>query len=207
MTERMKALTLTQPWASLVACGAKRIETRTWAPPAALIGERIAIHAAKGWTEDARFIATTEPFKSALREGYQRGLIERSSILDLPRGCVVAIATLMACYAMRGDGDDGWRTIQRLLIEQPHERAFGGYGAGRYAWVLRNVRAIEPIRARGALGLWDWQPPDWLTYVDAATRLAARAVATATADAATRNARGIREEYERSECDGAGTAR
>ena len=191
MTERMKALTLTQPWASLVACGAKRIETRSWAPPAALIGQRIAIHAAKGWTEDARFTATTEPFKSALREGYQRGLIERPSILDLPRGCVVAIATLVACYPMCGDG---WQTVQRLLVEQPRERAFGGYGPGRYAWALRNVRAIEPIRARGALGLWDWPPPDWLTYVDADARLAARALATATAEAATRNERGMREE-------------
>ena len=27
----MKALTLTQPWATLVAIGAKRIETRSWA--------------------------------------------------------------------------------------------------------------------------------------------------------------------------------
>ena len=42
----MKAITLHQPWASLIAEGVKTIETRSWAPPAALWGERIAIHAA-----------------------------------------------------------------------------------------------------------------------------------------------------------------
>ena len=43
----MKAITLWQPWASMVAMGLKQNETRSWAPPKALIGERIAIHAAK----------------------------------------------------------------------------------------------------------------------------------------------------------------
>ena len=39
----MKALTILQPWASLIACGAKMIETRSWST--AYRGE-IAIHAA-----------------------------------------------------------------------------------------------------------------------------------------------------------------
>ena len=43
----MKATTLWQPYATLVALGIKTIETRSYAPPAALIGQRIAIHAAK----------------------------------------------------------------------------------------------------------------------------------------------------------------
>lgn len=42
----MKAITLHQPWASLIACGAKPYETRSFPPPAGLIGRRIAIHAA-----------------------------------------------------------------------------------------------------------------------------------------------------------------
>lgn len=43
----MKALTLWQPWASLIALGVKTIETRSWAAPKSLIGQRIAIHASK----------------------------------------------------------------------------------------------------------------------------------------------------------------
>ena len=42
----MLALTLWQPYATLIACGAKTIETRSWAAPESLIGQRLAIHAA-----------------------------------------------------------------------------------------------------------------------------------------------------------------
>jgi hypothetical protein len=42
----MKALTLWQPWASLIVMGHKRFETRSWKRDS-LIGERISINAAK----------------------------------------------------------------------------------------------------------------------------------------------------------------
>ncbi len=41
----MKALTVRQPWASLIVLGIKTIETRSWKLPAAMVGQRIAIHA------------------------------------------------------------------------------------------------------------------------------------------------------------------
>lgn len=41
----MKALTIWQPWASLILIGAKPYEFRGWKPPRALIGQRMAIHA------------------------------------------------------------------------------------------------------------------------------------------------------------------
>lgn len=49
------ALTVREPWASLIASGDKRIENRTWAPPFAL-PFRIAVHASKrpDWTECRR---------------------------------------------------------------------------------------------------------------------------------------------------------
>lgn len=43
----MKALTLWQPWGSLIVWGPKRIENRTWPPPASVLFKRIAIHAGK----------------------------------------------------------------------------------------------------------------------------------------------------------------
>lgn len=39
-----RAITLYQPWASLIALGVKNIETRSWPPPKTLIGERLLIH-------------------------------------------------------------------------------------------------------------------------------------------------------------------
>ena len=59
----MKALSLLQPWASLVAIGAKLYETRTWRTPHR--GE-IAIHASRTMGKDARRLLTEEPFLEVL---------------------------------------------------------------------------------------------------------------------------------------------
>ncbi len=48
----MKALTLLRPWAYCIAHLDKRIENRTWAPWAEVIGQRIAIHSGKGIDAD-----------------------------------------------------------------------------------------------------------------------------------------------------------
>ena len=64
----MKALTLTQPWATLVAMGAKRIETRSWTTN---YRGPLAIHAGKGpstigWPQLNHICNHTEPFRSVL---------------------------------------------------------------------------------------------------------------------------------------------
>ena len=41
------AISLWQPWASFIAIGVKPYETRHWPAPRRIIGQRIAIHAAK----------------------------------------------------------------------------------------------------------------------------------------------------------------
>jgi hypothetical protein len=145
----MKAITLTQPWATLVAIGAKRIETRSWATN--YHGE-IAIHAAKGWTKDVVKLAMTEPFKGTLLDaGYKLFSL-------LPRGSVVAVATLVCC--MRTEDVPILPPNRQFL-----ETAFGDFTPRRFAWMLENVRALkEPIPAKGALGLWDWMPPSELVF-------------------------------------------
>lgn len=49
----MKALSLSQPWAAVVAAGLKSIENRSWKPHAAIIGHTFAIHAAKSYDREA----------------------------------------------------------------------------------------------------------------------------------------------------------
>lgn len=151
----MKALTVQQPYASLLALGEKHVETRSWQPATLRPGELIAIHAAKGWWRGAiggRELAATEPFASALARGYSRGLLASPDPADLPRGCLLAVARFVHCIP--GDGPEA----QQLSAQ---ERAFGFYGPGRYGWVLGDVRALrEPIPAKGMLGLWEWNPTD-----------------------------------------------
>jgi activating signal cointegrator 1 len=138
----MKAITLTQPWASLVAIGAKHIDTRSWRTS---YRGPLAIHAAKTFPTWAQERCDQEPFFSALR---RMETIDASRPLapQLPCGCVLAVAFLEACL----------RIEEREFPAEP-ERSFGDYRSGRYAWILRSImRLPTPLAARGALSLWEW---------------------------------------------------
>lgn len=121
----MRVLPIWQPWASLVAVGAKRVETRHWAAPASVVGQRIAIYATKKKTELP--LMNTSPFAERLVGEFAR--------LDghLPLGAIVATAVLDRCSEMT------MRSIIALRDNDPHEHAFGFYAPGRFAWVLRDV--------------------------------------------------------------------
>lgn len=152
----MKTITLTQPYASLVAIGAKKIETRSWSTS---FRGPLAIHAAKGLGPVGGKVGFTElcvssPFWEALTGAGYCGPWGRQP----PRGAIVAVCELAECIpieegllSFQSPGVDWW-----IITEQ--ERAFGDYTPGRYAWLLSNVRALpEPIPAKGALGLWNYE--------------------------------------------------
>ncbi len=125
----MKGLTLTQPWATLVALGHKRVETRSWS---SRYRGPIAIHAAKGFPGFARDFAAEE---RAIGRCPER----------LPFGAIVAVAELTRVVPV----DTVASQVSAL------ERRLGDWTRGRYAWFLEDVLALEePIPARGALSLW-----------------------------------------------------
>lgn len=134
----MRVLTLTQPWATLVAIGAKRIETRSWST--AYRGD-IAIHAAKGFPKKARELVYLEPFAERLKAA---GIVLAT---DLPLGQIIAVVHLAGVVATKG------------LVLTVEERAFGDYSDGRFAWVFGGgPRRLSPaIPCSGSLGLW--HPP------------------------------------------------
>jgi hypothetical protein len=109
----MKAISLWQPWASLIACGAKPYETRSFAPPALLIGQSIAIHAARKIDKGAAQFAEELMYGQHKDGGFDvadRLEATMSGIPDelmgifrqatLPIGCVVAIARLDAAFQL-----------------------------------------------------------------------------------------------------------
>lgn len=68
---------------------------------------------------------------------------------DLPRGAIVATATLEDCIRM---------TPYIIVVQNEQERLVGDWSMGRYAWKLTNVKPLpEPIPAKGAQGLWNWK--------------------------------------------------
>ncbi len=147
----MKALSVRQPYATLLAIGAKRVETRSWAPQGLAPGEWLAVHAAKDWWRGGLALASREPFASALELGYRQGLLPTLEPGGLPRSCILAIVRFVR--AIPADGP-------AAVALAPVERAFGIYGPGRWGWVFDSARPLrEPIPARGALGLWEWDAP------------------------------------------------
>lgn len=135
----MKAITIHQPWASLIALGLKRFETRGWRT--SYRGE-LAIHASKSkeylhWFSQDRHIR--EAFASRGFESY---------LGAMPRGAILAIGSLAGC--VRSDEFDG------LVLHSPsHERAFGDWSAGRYGFEVAGVRRLkQPIPWAGQQQLW-----------------------------------------------------
>lgn len=129
----MRALTLTQPWATLVAIGAKKIETRSWNTNYRGL---LAIHAAKKCPYEAFELVFQEPFHSAIGRN------------QMPLGFVIATCELVDVVRIYAD----------TYIPGKPELMFGDYSIGRYMWYLEGIARIpEPIPARGALGLWEWE--------------------------------------------------
>ena len=137
----MKALTLRQPWATLVAIGAKKIETRSWKTKHRGL---LAIHAGATFSKAAIELCDFDPFLTALA-AYTN---ELGSVCPdkLPTGAVIAICELADCTLM---------TSPEEMPPEP-ERSFGTYVAGWYAWHLMAVHQIAPRSIKGRLGLWEW---------------------------------------------------
>lgn len=156
----MKAITLTQPWATLIAIGEKRIETRSW--PTHYRGP-LAIHAAKGTGPIGGdlglvLLIEREPFASVLRP-HLHGYTAEERAADLPRGEIVAVCNLHDCVPT-----DGGAAVAAYYAHYPikpskaeeHELAFGDHTAGRWAWTLHRITGLAaPIECRGMQGLWD----------------------------------------------------
>jgi hypothetical protein len=155
----MKALTLTQPWATLVAIGAKRIESRSWSTS---YRGPLAIHAAKqlpvSWSQ-----FSARPFTAALGDLAPLNNYGAPDLACLPCGVVLATCELIDVRRVEDRRGD-WVWVEGDAdvpggVLPAAEVPFGDFNPGRFAWMLENVRPLdEPVPARGRLGLWEWEP-------------------------------------------------
>lgn len=134
----MKALTLHQPWASLIAHGFKKIETRSWGT---YYRGELAIHAAKDFPKYA---------KEAAHDMYANwnGFREMGYTVEtLPRGYIVAKVNLVNCVPM---------TDANIEKVSNFERSLGFYEPNRCMWILEDIEQIDPpIPIKGKQGLWE----------------------------------------------------
>jgi hypothetical protein len=135
----MKALTICQPYASLICLPEadprhKRIENRTW--PTHYRGP-LLIHAGKS----------------------REWLYNDYNLTEMPFGAIVATAKLLNCVTLESIMLGRYDDIYPWAKDHMHAE-------GPWCWILGEVVALpEPIPARGAQGLWDF---DWTPYNAAA---------------------------------------
>lgn len=145
----LHALSLTQPWATLIVRGSKEVETRSW--PTNFRGE-VAIHASKGYTKgELVHLRCCWNFCGALgiKMGFDGNLWE-----TLPFGAIVGIATLHDCQPTDNFTQSFLDTPRGTSPYQWTERQMGNFDLGRYGFRLSNVREITPVPCKGMLGFW-----------------------------------------------------
>jgi hypothetical protein len=145
--ERMKALTIWQPWAQLLAEGKKHNETRSWGTK---YRGPILIHSAKAASYNIFCVPDMD--EDTLKYFIKAGLKTPEDIENLPRGCIVGMAQLVDCKHI----DQTYHDFIRDLC--PEEYAFGDFRIGRYAWELKEpVLFDKPMPASGKQGLWNYE--------------------------------------------------
>lgn len=130
----MKCLTVSQPWASLIAGGDKYIENRSWSSN---YRGPLAIHAGLG----SQYLSKDELAK------YRTGeIIAVGELADC-----VALVYVRSLALNFGDscrvGETG-RTAGEIVADR--------YCEGPWLWILKDVRAVEPVKIKGKQGLWNF---------------------------------------------------
>lgn len=143
----MKALTIKQPWASLIVHGIKDIENRTWRTD---YRGPLLIHASKtiyggnlkGFLNKEQLEAVGEGYDEVVREQLTHvgAIIGRVDIVD----CVVDHESVWAEH-----DEDFLNEVAPLYPCRPKRTV--------YNWVLANpVQFVKPIPCSGKLSLWDF---------------------------------------------------
>jgi len=128
----VKALTICQPYAHLIATGRKTCENRTW--PTNYRGP-IAIHAGKSrsWLDDDG-------------DGIDYGYGIRIDAMAF--GAVVATAKLVACIHIDSKLLREWTT---KMTDEQREHI-----SGPWCWILDDVKRVDdPVPYKGAQGLFE----------------------------------------------------
>lgn len=128
----MKAITLEQPFASLVSIGAKTIETRPWSTE---YRGQVAIHSGN--------------FALPVIDAYCRNLLISAGLdcEQLPFEKIIAVARLVSCE----------KVIPSKIPCYP-QLAFSDFTPGLYALEFADIRPLAtPVPAKGSTQLWEWE--------------------------------------------------
>ena len=130
----MKVLSIKEPYATLIMNGIKKIETRSWKTN--YRGE-LYIHAS---------------LSNVPKKYYEvDGLSSLIKDMEMHYGQIICKCKLVDCIEMTEEYIDSMKNNHFV------EYICGAYEIGRYAWVLDFVEKIEPLNAKGKLGIWNYE--------------------------------------------------
>ena len=157
----MKALTVYQPWASLIAAGLKPYEFRKSGldkhPLRTVIGERIAIQAGARPVRAGEYLGLIYRLRGlhnhpppALAEGAEAYLSMRPKS-SFPRSCIVC--TVIVGNPVRGDEAARRMGIPLAGNDSDREETFN------WGWPMLYIKTVSNIPCRGAQGVWTVPAP------------------------------------------------
>jgi hypothetical protein len=127
---RLRALSLWQPWASAMASGVKRNETRSW--PTAYRGDLVVCSSKRRPSPEE--VGEDETYEAAMA---------------LPYGYALCVVELYDCMPT-----DLFHGATPLRISRS-EADLGDYTPGRFAWLTRRLRRLrEPVPVVGRQGIF-----------------------------------------------------
>ncbi len=142
----MKAITVKQPWASLIVHGIKDIENRTWPCPNKYIGQRVLIHASAKPDREP-YMLFNDDQKDALDDCIM-------DVFDYYRrsGSIIGSVEIVDCTFNHPS----------IWAEKSKGISVGGHVTDEkdpiiYNWVLANpILFANPIPAKGKLSFWNY---------------------------------------------------
>lgn len=153
----MKAITVWQPWATLIAIRAKPYEFRGWMPPRAFIGQRIAIHAGARPVRRSEIQTLLHQLDNpsafgipCLINGFARPLLS-----ELFKDPTAVPLSHVVCTAILGEPKSGADCAREFGPD--HGNDSDREGTFNWGWPLTDVLPLAPpIPYRGAQGFWNW---------------------------------------------------
>ena len=131
---KLKVLSLTEPYATLIRLGKKKIETRSFKTN--YRGE-LYIHASS--TKIPKEWKNNKELMNLIKD------------VDLRFGYIICKCNLVDCVYMDKEFLD-------KIKKDKLEYLVGDYKPGRYAWILDDIEVLDrPIFAKGKLGIWNYE--------------------------------------------------
>lgn len=144
--DEVMSLSLWEPWATLMAIGAKTIETRSWST--SYRGPLLICASARRNRKELVALFTHPHFADALEDE------------PLNYRHAVALVDLDGCETTSRPRFWSEELKRRYRIEE----SFGDYSAGRFAWLTSGRRRLKPFPVKGKQGLFKVKMPEFQDY-------------------------------------------